>query len=194
MTKKVLIIGAESTGKSTLTHDLSLYYRKKGHLISDMQEFARSWIDHQLDGDMNRLKFEHITHFGKTQMELVRLVEEKVKRVSIIFSDTDAIVSSVFQKIYYDKIDEELLTIANNEKWDLILFTQPDVPWVDDGQRDLGDRREEINEIFKKELEKRNFEYIEIKGNWEERFNTAVNAVDSILMGKNSLHNNVNMI
>lgn len=183
MTKKVLIIGAESTGKSTLTERLSQYYTDKGLDVGMILEFAREWIDDILDGDMNRLEFEHITHFGKTQMSLVKLAVS-LKEHDVIFSDTDAIVSSVFQNIYYGKIDEELLEIANNENWDLILFTQPDVPWIDDGQRDLGDRREEVNNIFKHELEKRSFKYVEVKGNWEERFNIATEAVDSILVEK----------
>lgn len=187
MSIKVAIVGAESTGKSTLATKLAEYYDNKGLDAGLILEYAREWIDEMLDGDMDRLKFKHITHFGEVQMSLVRIAE-RIDEHDIIFSDTDAIVSSVFQQVYYGKVDEKLIKEANDEKWDLVLFTQTDVPWVDDGQRNLSDKREEINNMFKEELIKRKMNYVEVKGNWEERFNIAINSIDHIIWErKNSL-------
>ncbi|MDF2535106.1 MAG: ATPase [Bacillales bacterium] len=187
MTKKILIIGAESTGKSTLTNTLFHYY-ECNYKVKEIQEFAREFIDEVLDGDMKNLKFEHITFFGQMQMMLVRQAE-KSKKYDLIFSDTDAIVSSVFQEVYYKKVDKDLLKEVKKEEWDLVLFTQPDIPWVNDGQRDLGHRRQEINRMFKATLHSRCIKYVEISGDYEDRIETAIKAVDSILTENNSVRN-----
>lgn len=179
MAKRVLIIGPESTGKSTLTTNLANHYNKNGKNSANIQEYARYWIDTVLNGDMDKLKFEHITHFGLNQMQMVEDAE-KYGEYDLIFSDTDAIVSAVFQQVYYDEVEPTLFFTSINEKWDLILFIQPDVPWVDDGQRNLGDKREQVNEIFKRALKK--YKYIEVTGSWEDRLKKAIEAVDSILV------------
>jgi HTH-type transcriptional repressor of NAD biosynthesis genes len=170
------VIGPESTGKSTLTTNLAIYFNAIGHRSANIQEHARNWIDTVLGGDMDKLKFEHISNFGFTQSNLVK----EAKRwgdFELIFSDTDAMVSTIFQKIYYGYVDRNLNNLGLYERWDLILFTQPDVPWVDDGQRNLGDRRQEINEMFKEFIEKNGSPYVIIDGNYEERFEKAKNAV-----------------
>lgn len=176
MTVKILVIGPESTGKSTLTQQLADYYNDLNIKSKAVLEFARDWIDNNLNGEMNRLEKEHITLFGKEQMKLAE--KYKDSEFDLVISDTDAIVSTIFQKIYFNEVDPELQFIADNEKWDLVLFTQPDVPWVDDGQRNLSEKRKEVRKMFKVELEKRNMKYVEVKGNWEERFKIAVDSIN----------------
>lgn len=177
--KRILIIGGESTGKSTLTSRLESFYNLMGYQTKGVQEFARGWIDSVLDGDMSKLTYDHITMFGKRQMELV---EEESQYHQVVFSDTDAIVSEVFQQIYYGKIDPELEKVADKEKWDLILFLMPDVPWVNDGQRNLGHRREEIANNLTLRLGMRKHSPIRyIYGNFEQRWEMAKKEVDKLL-------------
>lgn len=178
--KKILIIGPESTGKSTLTRNLANYYNRLGLIAKDVQEWAREWIDENLNGDMDKLEFDHITMFGKTQVKIVEDLYEAGDS-QLIFSDTDAIVSGIFQDIYYEEIDAGLFECAQNEKWDLVLFTNVDVPWVDDGQRNLGNKRVEVLGKFVKILKMFDIEYTTVRGNWDERFEIATNAVDKVI-------------
>ncbi|MEK5036199.1 AAA family ATPase [Paenibacillus sp. FSL R7-0302] len=177
--KKIAVIGAESTGKTTLTANISDYYKLQGFRVSEIKEFARYWIDSALAGDMSRMTAEDITMFGKKQMSLVK--QSELNGYQVIVSDTDAIVSSVFQRLYFGEVSGELLDVAAVEQWDLVLFLQPDIPWVDDGQRDFGDRREEINEIFIQELEHRDIDHVVVSGNWEQRWSIAKMAIDKIM-------------
>jgi nicotinamide riboside kinase len=171
--KRVLIIGAESTGKSTLTENLAKLFRDLSYSAIGIQEWAREWIDNELDGDMDHLAGEHITLFGTTQMDLVNTAA--TGEYDIIFSDTDAIVSGIFQKIYFDYVDPVLEETIKNEMWDLVLLTHVDVQWVDDGQRNLSHRREEIHKTFEDRLKELKIEYVDVKGTWEERLKTATN-------------------
>lgn len=180
-TKKILVIGGESTGKSTLTKVLEDYCKSLKYNTIGIQEFAREWIDSALNGNMDKLEFEYITMFGRVQMELVnRYLGEK----QIIISDTDAVVSEVFQYIYYGKVSNELENIAENEKWDLVLFCHPDIPWVDDGQRNLGskkDREKFANTLIKRMKTLKFDNIVSVYGDFEKREKIAKNAVDNLL-------------
>lgn len=138
--KKVLIIGGESTGKSTMTKFLADTINSITDLSAiGIQEYAREYIDTELDGNMDNLNFGHITHFAQTQMDLVRQAVESGS-YNIVISDTDAVVSAVFQSMYHGYIGQEVLDEIEKEidMWDLIIHLKPTVAWVDDGQRDLG--------------------------------------------------------
>jgi len=66
-------------------------------------------------------------------------------------------------------------------KYDRYFLFEPDVPWVSDGLRDLGNRREEMAEKFKLALEKRKIPYVSVKGTWEERFETIRDEIDLLM-------------
>jgi HTH-type transcriptional repressor of NAD biosynthesis genes len=175
--KRVLIIGTESTGKSTLTEMLAKHYNTEF-----MPEYARYYIDDYLGGNMDNLKYEHFDEFASIH----RIIEQTVKlrdANKILFTDTDAITTLIFSREYYGKVSETVVNLANSEKYDLILLCNPDVPWIDDGQRNLGHKREELYQQFVHELTIRNMSYVDIKGNWEERWKTAVNEVDKLMGG-----------
>ena len=63
-----------------------------------------------------------------------------------------------------------------------ILGLDNSVPWVNDGLRDLGDqkKREEMFEIFKSELARRNIPYILVQGDWAEREQIIVKALKNL--------------
>jgi nicotinamide riboside kinase len=131
---------------------------------------------------MEKLRFEHITHFGKSQMQQVKDAVE-YGDFPIVFSDTDAIVSSVFQEIYFRKIADELLDEVKKEHgyWDLILFTNSDVPWVDDGQRNLQDQREEVSQKFLSIIQNIGSPYVIIEGDWKQRLEKAIDVVNKLI-------------
>ena len=66
--------------------------------------------------------------------------------------------------------------------YDLYVLLDIDVPWVADDLRDLGHKRVEMYQIFKENLDKRGIPYIKVSGNWEERKNRVVEAVNKLLL------------
>lgn len=180
--KKILIIGGESTGKSTLTTNLSKYYSKSFDTIG-VQEYARDFINLVYSGDMEKLTFDDITLFGEAQMSCVKDCVNS--GYQLVFSDTDAIISKVFQQMYYGKTSPELDEVIDKEQWDLVLFLENDVPWVNDGQRNLGEKkqREEFQHKLYVEVynRKKLRNVVFINGDWEQRFEKAKKAVDKLL-------------
>jgi NadR type nicotinamide-nucleotide adenylyltransferase len=180
-TKRIAIVGAESTGKSTLAAGLADYYREQRRLAAvDVQEVARTWIDTELAGDMTRLEFSHITRFGHLQMSAVAAVV-RTGNVQVVFSDTDAIASRVFQHAYFNRVDPDLDAIITDEQWDLMLVLLPDVPWVDDGQRNLAHFRTTCTKELLGFLDQHHLPYVTIAGNWRQRCQAATYHIVGIL-------------
>ena len=64
---------------------------------------------------------------------------------------------------------------------DLYLLADIDVPWVPDGdQRDRPERREEMQELFRRTLAERGARVVELRGSRDERFATAKAAIDEL--------------
>jgi len=69
-----------------------------------------------------------------------------------------------------------------NLKADLYLLTDIDIPWVPEGeQRDRGDRREEMHELFRCALVDRRLTFTEIRGSRGERLEAAVSLIDRLI-------------
>ncbi len=162
MTKKVSIIGAESTGKSTLTQQLAEHFESEY-----ISEYAREYITNL----KKKYVYKDLIFIAKKQIELE---QNYFSEDSFIFLDTDLIItkvwfSEVFKKIP-DWIDKEIL--AN--KADFYLLCNNDIEWKEDPVRENGgERREYLFNLYEKELIKINANYKIISGTGKKRFNNA---------------------
>lgn len=168
MIKKVCLYGSESTGKTTLAQQLAAHYNTVW-----VPEMAR-----QVLGDKKcELKdFPAIAYAQYAETQRQTLYANK-----ILICDTDLIVTQVYEALYFDYVHQEVLDLQRLEHYDLYLFCDTDIPWVADSQRDLGHLREEMKAKFKAELEKKNIDYQWIRGDWAQRFQLAIQYIDSIL-------------
>lgn len=155
--KKICFYGAESTGKSTMAQRMALYYNTEF-----VPEVAREMIN------SNNFTVSDIEKIGIAHAERIA---EKVKIANkLLFCDTDAITTQVYSQHYLHKVPEILFELEAQIKYDQYFFFDIDVPWVADGLRDLGNRREAMSNQFKSALEKRGIPFIMVRGTWEERF------------------------
>lgn len=168
--KKVLIVGPESTGKSTLTTKLAKHF---GGV--DIQEYAREWItEHD-----NTFEYKDLDLFAKKQHEWIQNGTKIGK--PFVFIDTDSIVTKIFSEIYYDSVSETVHNHTTLETYDCILLTDISVSWENDGQRDLGHRREEVFQRFVKELTNRKLDFHIVSDTGEKRLQNAIRIVEEIL-------------
>lgn len=92
-----------------------------------------------------------------------------------VFFDTDLLSLSVYHQHYFN---ERLSRIPNWKKSpSLTLLLYPDIPWVSEPLRDRPEKREELFELFKAEIEKENRTYLIIKGSDKQRFDSALSAI-----------------
>ena len=81
-----------------------------------------------------------------------------------------------------DRLPQEVEEIAKLQNYDLVIYLEPDVEWVDDGLRFAGEEkiRKKNNKKLKKMFDERKISYITIDGNYQERFNKSKELVDKL--------------
>jgi len=176
--KKVLLIGAESTGKSTLTQNLALHYN-----TTFMEEAGRD-ISERSGTDLMMLPSDFtdilLTH---KQMETERISHAN----KVFFEDTDCLITRFFLD-FLDGKDKEANTaladaIAQLNSYDLILFCESDVKFVQDGDRSeiIASDREKYSGIIRDIYRSHGFDFISLSGDYKQRYEKAVELVDALL-------------
>lgn len=175
--KKVLITGTESCGKTTIVKYLAKLYH-----TSWSEESGRYYSERFMGGreDIYTIKdFENIA----AQQESIDL-DALHHANRIVFHDTDAVVTAYYADLYIHEISSKLLSYINPHRYDMVLMFQPDVTWVDDGQRFNGEteKRWRLHEKLKNMYIEQGFKrIIEIGGNYSERLEKAITHVDTLL-------------
>lgn len=133
-TKRIAIVGPESSGKSTLTHTLTYYLKTYGINCIAIPEFGRT-LSEAVKHDMTEEDFEII---AKMQWHQVTDAQTSGK-VPIIVSDTEAFTTYQFLDIY-DVGDEHFRSsfyrqYVEYDEYDHYFLLPPDLDWTDDGER-----------------------------------------------------------
>jgi len=190
MLKKIVIIGPESTGKSTLCEKLAVHYN-----TSWCPEYAREYL---LAHGTN-YSYDNLLEIAKGQVALeekyTRIVETNQSNQNasltphashltfspLLFIDTDMYVMKVWCKFVFGKCHSWILNQIEERKYDLYLLCNVDLPWVKDELREYPDlaRREKLYNIYKEIMLNQPVPWIDISGNYEERLEKAINAVDA---------------
>ena len=167
--KKVCLYGPESTGKSTMAKYMAEHY----HTVS-VPEVSREFLSN------NDFTLEDIIRIGKAQTERIHHTARLANRV--MFCDTDLITTEIYCRHYLKTIPDILFELEREVSFDRYFLMDIDVPWVADGLRDLGDRRKEMFEVFRNELDLRKIPYILVSGDWDQRREVIRREVDKIIM------------
>lgn len=171
--KRVCIFGPESTGKSTLAANLAKHY---GTIA--VPEYARTHLELR-DGEISEHDFLPIARGQIANEESLAYQADK-----LLFCDTDLIATTIWSDWLYGKCDAWIEEQAEMRKYDLYLLTDVDVPWVEDVVRYLPEERKSFFDRCTQELSKRNRPFHIVRGSWEERFQSAVEAVDRLVLGR----------
>ncbi|HEY7184793.1 MAG TPA: AAA family ATPase [Blastocatellia bacterium] len=179
--KRICLVGAESTGKTTLARMLAEHYRTVW-----VPEYGREYSERKLaeDGGYD-WRSEEFTLIAKTQIERENEAARRANKVLIC--DTDAFATGVWHRRYMDEHSPEVEAIAaGHRRPDLYLLTNADTPFVQDGTRDGESIREWMHETFVAELTARRRSFRLLSGSLQERFNRAVECVDEVIAAKRS--------
>ena len=170
---RVVVTGSECTGKTTLARELATHFG-----TSWSPEYVREY----LDGKGAPLTLADVDAIARGQMAAE---DEAARRASrIVLHDTDLLSTVVYSRHYYGSCPEWVERSARERRADLYLLLRPDVPWVADPQRDRGERREEIHELFRGALGEFRAAFRELSGTWTERRGRALAAIYGLLAGK----------
>lgn len=169
---RVVVMGPESTGKTTLVRDLARHYRTLG-----LGEYLRAWLDAK--GAACEPADLPCVVAGHQASEAA--VAPYARRV--LFCDTDPLMTAVYSRFYYGTLPQWLDRAASARRGGLYVLLDCDVPWVPDPQRDMPHRRDEILDLCREELETRHLSWVLVRGSWEERFSAACTVVGRLVGG-----------
>jgi len=171
--KKVAIVGTESCGKSTLTKKLAKFFNTNyAHEVG--REYCEKYSN-QLTYDMfNSIAMDHY------------LLQKKLAQKSnkYLFVDSEAVITQYYLDMYFEGKKSDLIEeIIKLEEYDLVIFLEPDIKWVDDGLRFAGgeEERRKNNIKLKGMFRERDILFIKIDGDYSNRFMKAKNAVDILI-------------
>lgn len=171
----VVLIGPESTGKSTLAERLANRFSAPLSL-----EFAREYVSQRTAP----LDHADIDAIARGQMALEDGVHRRVAEhtAALVIKDTDLVSTLVYARHYYGHSPRWLEHAASERRGGLYLLCAPDVPWVADGpQRDRPHARVELHARFAETLAGLQVAVVTIAGAWAAREEAAVTAVEQWL-------------
>jgi NadR type nicotinamide-nucleotide adenylyltransferase len=178
MLKKIVVIGPESTGKSTLCQQLAAHYK-----TGWVKEYAREY----LLKNGKHYAFENLLDIAKGQIASEEFTINQLPTTNhkppTIFIDTDMYVMKVWCEFVFEKCHHWILNRIVERKYDLYLLCDIDLPWVADELREYPDliSRAKLYNHYKDIMLNQDVPWINISGNYEERLQTAVAAIETII-------------
>lgn len=179
---KVLLTGVESCGKTTL----SLMLSKKFNTLNTY-EFGRNYSKEQLNGNDNSYDMKDFFDIAFHQQELEKSVIQNAK--DVVFFDTDVILTQFYCEVFCGEKDEGINYLIKRSSYDLILFLNPEIEWIQDDVRFMNSY--EIRMNYSDSLYNLYKEYgFESKirmigGDFSQRYNKCIQYVLEILKSKN---------
>jgi HTH-type transcriptional regulator, transcriptional repressor of NAD biosynthesis genes len=174
--KRVCLVGAESTGKTTLAQGLAAHYETVW-----VPEFGREESERKLAQDGCYIwKSDDFAHIAQTQCDMENAAARQANRVLIC--DTDAFATSIWHRRYMGERSPEVEEIATRHRSpDLYLLPDVDTPFVQDGTRDGEAIREWMHQTFVEELAAQGRPYQLLTGSYEDRMQAAARQIDALL-------------
>ena len=167
MIKKIAIVGPESTGKSTITQQLAKHYQTLW-----VAEYARYYCA-ALTGPCTLQDEINMFHGQVALEESVLSMAEK----DFIFCDTTFVTVKIWSDEMLGATPQIVLDALPLKPYDLYLLMDIDLPWQEDPLRDFPHKREHFMEIWHKELQALDANYVVI-GGIENRLENAIKAVE----------------
>ena len=180
--KKVVIIGPESTGKSTLCRELAKHYKTLW-----VPEYAREFLLKK----ENHYDYDDLLTIAKNQLLQEDQYAEKLKAQqkkhstslssSMLFIDTDMYVMKVWGEFVFGECHPWILEKIAERKYDFYLLCNTDLPWVKDELREYPDLeiRQRLFSIYKDIMVNQSTPWVLISGNNEQRLESAIREIDN---------------
>ncbi len=167
--KKICIVGTESTGKTTLANQLAGYYNT---VMSP--ELGREIFAETRSGSLEDIKIVGLKH-AEAILRNTRLANK------ILFVDTDLEITKSYSQYLFNEIPEFSPWIEKANEMDLYIYLMPDAPYIQDGTRLTKKDAHDLHKIHRGRFDKKNPVVLQYKGDYLERFNEAVRAIDKFI-------------
>lgn len=174
--QKIVVLGPESTGKSTLCENLAKHYN-----TFNCPEFARQFLSEQ----GVKYNYTDLLTIAKGQLTL----EDEYTELAILNNknklivDTDMYVMKVWCEYVFDHCHTFILEQINLRAYDFYLLCDMDLPWTPDEMREYPDDkpRQELFHIYKDLLMNQNTPWGIVSGTGNSRTQNAIHLIDQAI-------------
>jgi nicotinamide riboside kinase len=192
--RKIVILGPESTGKSTLCAQLAEHYNtvwcpeyareylleiKRPYTYDDLLHIAQSQL--ALEDKYTSMVLE------RSAMSTSRspfTIDHSPSSPPLLFIDTDMNVMKIWCEVVYSNCHSWILKQAATRQYDLHLLCNVDLPWVKDELREYPDLefRMKLFKMYKDLLVNSHYRWDIISGTDTERLQSAISIIDRELV------------
>jgi nicotinamide riboside kinase len=168
----VALLGAESTGKTTLAHELEMALSRRGERVARVDEFLREFC-------VERGRTPRIDEQAGIGAEQTTRIDAASARSDVVVADTSALMIAVYSELVFGDTRLYPAALAAHRRARLTLLTALDVPWRDDGlQRDGPHVRAPVDALIRASLDGAGIAYVRIEGLGPARVEAALAAID----------------
>ncbi len=172
----IALLGAESTGKTTLAEALAARLADETGLnVCWVDEWLRVWCDRE-----GRTPLAH--EQAAIAREQHARIDAAAARHDIVVCDTTALTTAVYSRLIFGDRTLEAPAATLHRRVDLSLLTALDIPWVADGhQRDGAHVREPVDTALREALIAHQLPWALVSGLGGQRLESALDAVAPLL-------------
>lgn len=135
---RIALLGAESTGKSTLAAALATHH----HTVW-VPEYLREFVEEKQRTPQEKEQYL----IASTQLER----EDDAARAAgaFLFCDTTPLMTAIYSQFYFGRIDAMLENLLRAHRYDFTIVTEPSTPWIADGlQRESDTVRQAVHKLL----------------------------------------------
>lgn len=173
-TKRICILGAESTGTTTLSRALAEFYQTVW-----VPEFGRTYSEEKMVRDPNEAwtsdEFVYIAREQQAQED------EAARRANkLLICDTNAFATGLWHERYMHSRSKVVERIGRQHRPDLYILTGDEIPFVQDGFRDGEHIRHWMHGLFEQRLREQPVPWIVVRGTRQQRLAQAKQAIEAL--------------
>lgn len=172
--RRVCVIGAESSGTTTLAQALAAHYGTEW-----VPEYGREYCETHWTGEDYQWRSEEFVHIAREQS---KREDEAARRANkLLICDTNAFATTLWHRRYMNTASPEVEAIAQARRYDLYLLTDVDIPFVQDSLRDGEHIRHQMHQEFAAALKAQRTPWALISGSPQKRLKQAIELIEPLL-------------
>ena len=156
---RVAILGAESSGKSTLAAALASHYDTLW-----VPEYLREFVD------VNARVPQEDDQYDIARIQMEREDAAAANASRFLFCDTTPLMTGLYSRWYWGRVDAQLALLERRHDYAFTIVTAPDSPWEADGlQRESEQVRQTVHQQVLQTLAERDIPYLLVTGSLPQR-------------------------
>jgi nicotinamide riboside kinase len=172
----IALVGAESTGKTTLSEALHAHLRRHTSLrVALVPEWLRLWCEREA-----RTPAPH--EQAGIAAQQTAMIEAAAREHDLVICDTTPLMTAIYSELLFQ--DRSLMdeALSFQRRCALTLLSATDLPWVADGlQRDGPHARAPVDAAIRRELRRAELPYAIVSGAGSQRLDAALKHLAPLL-------------